>query len=153
MREFGCDISESSSPNLAALPGVFNTPGKLADWKRNLRLGVRSGSLKLYDYEEGCRLMEQVRPAHPHIPGFFVGWDNTARRGRKAIVLTNSTPEAFARGLRLVLNSVSERPPEHRIVFLNAWNEWAEGMCLEPGQLHGHKFLEAVKAELAHINV
>jgi len=153
MREFGCDISESSSPNLSALPGVFSPPGRLSDWKRNLLLGVRSGGLKLYDYEEACRRMEQARPAHPHIPGFFVGWDNTARRGRKAIVLMNSTPEAFARGLRVVLDSVSERPPEQRIVFLNAWNEWAEGMCLEPGQLHGHGFLEAVKAELNRVAV
>jgi hypothetical protein len=149
MREYGCDITEASSPNFSALPGAFHPPGRLSDWKRNFQLGIMTGNIKAFDYEQACQLMERARPAHPHIPGFFCGWDNTARRGRKAIVLTGSMPNAFARGLRVVLKSVSNRSPEHRIVFLNAWNEWAEGMCLEPGQLHGHGFLEAVKAELS----
>jgi hypothetical protein len=93
--------------------------------------------------------MELARPSHPHIPGFFVGWDNTARRGRKAIILIRSTPDAFARGLRVVIESVQDRPHEQRLVFLNAWNEWAEGMYLEPGQLYGLGFLEALRAEVA----
>jgi len=93
--------------------------------------------------------MEARRPSHPHIPGFFVGWDNTPRRGHKAIVMINATPDAFARGLRVVLDSVRDKPRESRIVFVNAWNEWAECMCLEPGQLYGRGYLEAVSAELA----
>ena len=148
LREWGCDISESSAPNLTVLPRAFRTRPSLSDLIRNARLGVVSAHLKIYDYEKACRLMERVRPSHPHIPGFFVGWDNTARRGRKAIVLVRSTPEAFGRGLGRVLSSVQDRPPEHRIVFLNAWNEWAEGMCLEPSRLYGHGFLEAVRTEL-----
>ena len=51
-----------------------------------------------------------------------------------------------------MLRSVRDKPPESRIVFLNAWNEWAECMCLEPGRLHGYGFLEALKAELAYAN-
>ena len=151
MRRWGCDISESSAPNLGALPGAFMPPGRFADLKRNIGLGVFSARLKVYDYEEACRLMEMRRPSHPHIPGFFVGWDNTPRRGKNAIILTNATPDAFARGLRVVLNSVRDKPPESRIVFINAWNEWAETMYLEPGQLHGNGFLAAVKAELARV--
>ena len=149
MREWGCDTSESSSPNLGALPGAFAPPG-LRDLARNLSIGVVSSSLKVFDYERSCELMERARPKHSHFPGFFVGWDNTPRRGDKAIVLKDSTPEAFARGFRVVLRSVRDKPPQSRIVFLNAWNEWAECMCLEPGRLFGLGFLEAVKAELAH---
>jgi lipopolysaccharide biosynthesis protein len=148
MRALGCDISESSSPALGALPRAFHPPGRPADWTRNARLGVWSGDLKIYDYEDACRRMERIRPSHPHIPGFFVGWDNTPRRGRKAIVLTGATPDAFARGFRVVIDSVQDRPPERRIIFVNAWNEWAEGMYLEPGQLYGHGFLDALRAEL-----
>jgi hypothetical protein len=149
MRKYGCDTTESSSPNLVALPDAFREPG-IRDFVRNLGLGIVSGSLKIFDYEQGCRLMELERPSHPHFPGFFVGWDNTPRRGDKAIVLINATPEAFARGFRTVLQSLAAKPQQSRIVFLNAWNEWAEGMYLEPGRLHGHGFLEAVKSELAH---
>ena len=149
MREFGCDTTESSSPNLVALPDAFREPG-VRDLIRNAGLGLVSGSLKIFDYEKGCRLMELERPRHPHFPGFFVGWDNTPRRAEKAIVLINATPEAFARGFRTVLHSVASKPQQSQIVFLNAWNEWAEGMYLEPGRLHGHGFLEAVKSELAY---
>jgi hypothetical protein len=149
LRAFGCDISESSSPALGALAGAFLRSWRLADWRRNIRLGIWAGDLKVYDYEDACRRMELARPSHPHIPGFFVGWDNTARRGRKAIILIRSTPDAFARGLRVVIESVQDRPHEQRLVFLNAWNEWAEGMYLEPGQLYGLGFLEALRAEVA----
>ena len=147
MRDWGCDITESSSPNLTVLPRAFR-PATAADLVRNLSLGVFSRTLKVFDYEAGCRLMENARPKHPHIPGFFVGWDNTPRRGRNAIVLIRATPAAFGRGLRVVLDSVANQPLGRRIVFVNAWNEWAEGMYLEPGQLHGLGFLEALKAEL-----
>jgi len=148
MRDWGCDITESSSPNLNALPGAFRPAGGIGDWLRNASLGVFSGSVKIFDYENSCRLMELSRPKHFHFPGFFVGWDNTPRRGKQAIILVHSNPAAFGRGLRIVFDSIAERPREQRIVFLNAWNEWAEGMYLEPGQLFGHGFLEALKAEL-----
>jgi lipopolysaccharide biosynthesis protein len=152
MRKFGCDITESSAPNMGVLPHVFDPPGKLLDWKRNLKLGIVNGNIKVFDYEEACRLMEMARPAHPHIPGTFVGWDNTARRGKMAIVMAGSTPEVFARVFRRILHSVKDKPPEHRLVFLNAWNEWGEGMYLEPNQLHGHEFLKAVRDELNALN-
>lgn len=147
MRAYGCDISEYSSPALGSLPRV-SAPFGPHDLIRNLRLGVPAADLKIYDYADGCRLMESDRPAHPHLRGFFVGWDNTPRRGRKAIVLINATPEAFARGLRVVMESMRDEPADRRILFINAWNEWAEGMSLEPDQRYGHGFLEALRGEL-----
>ena len=93
--------------------------------------------------------MERDRPKHPHVRGFFVGWDNTPRRGRKAIVLMNATPDAFARRLRVVIESMRNGTDEPRILMINAWNEWAEGMALEPSQLYGHGFLEALRSEVS----
>ncbi len=147
MRRFGCDITEYSSPALGSLPAVFDPPG-IRDVIRNLGAGV-SARLKLYDYEKACELMERDRPLHPHLRCFFVGWDNTPRRGKKAIILMNATPEAFARRLRVVVGSIREEPAERRLLFINAWNEWAEGMVLEPSQQYGHGFLEALQKELS----
>jgi hypothetical protein len=66
--------------------------------------------------------------------------------------LVRSTPEAFGRGLEKVLKSVNHKASEERVVFLNAWNEWAEGMCLEPDQKYGLRYLEVLKAELDENN-
>jgi hypothetical protein len=148
MRQFGCDITESSAPQLSLLPGAFNPVGRLADWRRNIRLGVWRGSLKIFDYQEACQLAEAARPAHPHIPGVFVDWDNTCRRGLQAIIIKGSTPELFGEALRNALASSLPKPPEERIITINAWNEWGEGMYLEPGQKWGLGYLAAIKREL-----
>jgi hypothetical protein len=75
----------------------------------------------------------------------MVGWDNTPRRGAEGIVLINATPSVFERHLRHAVERVSDRPFDERLVFLNAWNEWAEGNHLEPDQRHGLARLEAVR--------
>jgi hypothetical protein len=147
MRQFGCDITESSSPALGLLPGISNPPGRLADWCRNIRSGIWSG-LKIYNYRDACRFGEETRPAHPHIPGIFVDWDNTCRRGKQAIILTGSTPELFGLALRNALLSTLPKPLTERIITINAWNEWGEGMHLEPDQRWGLGYLEVIKREL-----
>jgi len=79
-------------------------------------------------------------------PSLVPGWDNTPRAGRKGIVLHGSTPELFAEHVRNVVDSVSGRREEDRIVFVKSWNEWAEGNYLEPDRKFGHAYLEAVKS-------
>jgi hypothetical protein len=147
MRELGFDLTENHEPQLGVLPGAFaaHQNGRLARRIRQL-LGIPYA--KIYDYQTALELMEQVRPSYPNFPAFHVGWDNTPRRGQEAIIVVNSTPERIAAGLSRLLAKVVSKPFEQRIVFLNAWNEWAEGMHLEPDQHHGLSLLEAIRTAL-----
>ena len=78
----------------------------------------------------------------------FPSWDNTARTGERAVLMLNGTPENYEYWLGATLDRQHARGSEDP-VFINAWNEWAEGCHLEPDRLHGHGFLEATRRVLA----
>ncbi len=74
----------------------------------------------------------------------FPSWDNTARTGNRALVVANATPNNYEWWLaRTLEKSAEDFPVRDRLVFINAWNEWAEGCHLEPDRRHGRAFLEA----------
>ena len=78
-------------------------------------------------------------------PGVMVNFDNTARRQWKPDVWYGANPYLFRRWLAAAARSVLDRPAPERIVFINAWNEWAEGAILEPTQRFGKTYLQAVR--------
>jgi hypothetical protein len=86
-----------------------------------------------------------ARPAvaYKRFPGVTPSWDNTPRRRRQGIILRNSTPDAYGRWLRSTVDAFAPFGPEEDLVFLNAWNEWAEGNHLEPCRRWGRAYLEA----------
>jgi lipopolysaccharide biosynthesis protein len=74
----------------------------------------------------------------------FPSWDNTARQHRRAFIMQGGTPENYERWLsEAALRTCAERAPAEQLLFINAWNEWAEGCHLEPDRKHGRGFLEA----------
>lgn len=148
-RELGFDSTLNFTPQLALLNDAFRDDFSGRRLVRNIAKGIFSGELKLYDYDAAWRAMFEARPAFPHIPSVFVGWDNTPRRGRKGIIIENSTPECFAEALREVLPPIGGSGGAEPIVFINAWNEWAEGNYLEPDMKYGRGYLEAVRDMLA----
>lgn len=77
-------------------------------------------------------------------------WDNSPRRGREARVFVGCTPTMYGWWLsQCVERSLLSHPPGERFVFINAWNEWAEGSYLEPDRKHGTAFLEETRKALA----
>ncbi len=80
---------------------------------------------------------------YPRYPGVCPSWDNSARLKRKAWALTNSSPDQYERWLREVIRRAQIQQGNDKIVFINAWNEWAEGCHLEPCQKWGRQYLEA----------
>jgi len=77
------------------------------------------------------------------------GWDNTARRQDDALAFVHSTPEVYAHWLSATIaQTVRDRPPGERLVFINAWNEWAEAAYLEPDFRYGRQYLWATRRAL-----
>lgn len=78
-------------------------------------------------------------------PGAMVTFDNTARRQWKPDLWYGSNPYRFRRWLTSAVSAVAGRRETERVVFINAWNEWAEGAVLEPSDRFGRTYLLAVR--------
>jgi len=121
-------------------PTIFKVWHKL---KQKLFLDKRS-----YDRVWRRILSRKMKQSSkPIIPGAFVDWDNSARKKSRALVLHGATPDTFS----LYLSKQIERAVtlfKSEFLFINAWNEWAEGTYLEPDKKHGYKYLEALQNAL-----
>jgi len=79
----------------------------------------------------------------PVIKAVFPNWDNTARVASRATIILNGTPDNYELWLADALGETRATPRKANFVFINAWNEWAEGCHLEPDRRFGRAFLEA----------
>lgn len=130
----------------------YRTLGFDATLEFEPQLGLLSGytdeGLKIYNYVEARERMTSRQRSFPIHPCIFVRWDNTPRRGKNGIVFTDATPAHFETGLRQLVQGVQNQPADERLIWVNAWNEWAEGNHLEPDIKHGLAYLEATKRAL-----
>ena len=102
--------------------------------------------LEVYDYDVVRAAVRELEPVHyRRYETVFPGWDNSPRVGERAVVMHNATPSGYQEWLSEAIGRARTEPLDHRIVFLNAWNEWAEGCHLEPDLRHGHAYLEATR--------
>lgn len=81
-------------------------------------------------------------------PGVMVNFDNTARRQWTPDVWWGSNPYTFRRWTASMAEALRHRPEEERLLFINAWNEWAEGAVLEPSTQFGRTYLQAVRSAI-----
>ena len=71
-------------------------------------------------------------------------WDNTARTLSNAMIFNNSSPEVYKEWLKNIIEYTKKNfSKNNRYIFVNAWNEWAEGNHLEPDRKYGFAYLEA----------
>jgi hypothetical protein len=74
--------------------------------------------------------------------GVCPGWDNEARRPNRGVSFVASSPDKYGQWLRWACREVMRtNVGDERLVFINAWNEWAEGAHLEPDRHFGHAYL------------
>ncbi|MCE9550660.1 MAG: glycoside hydrolase family 99-like domain-containing protein [Betaproteobacteria bacterium] len=118
--------------------------------KLRLWLQGNKNQLSIYDYEDVLPiLLRKNVPDFLDYPLVLPNWDNTPRSGIRGLVLHNSTPELFRKHLRQAVDRTMQLPEENRLVFLKAWNEWAEGNYVEPDLKFGRGYLEVIKDEIS----
>lgn len=136
---YGCDASVQFPPHGQPVPADMRGRGVAANFKG-----------QVYDYEQSALSFVGKQPSdRPWYPCVMPGWDNTARRMERASIFDGASPGAFQAWLEEAMRQTHEHnSPGQRFVFINAWNEWAEGAQLEPDQINGHARLEAVRNAL-----
>jgi len=90
--------------------------------------------------------LAQARPDYPLYRSAMLSWDNTARKADRADIFTHFSIGDYRRWIAALCADAQDRltgPSEERLVFVNAWNEWAEGTHLEPDQRYGFAYLQA----------
>ena len=119
------------------------------------RLAIVNPSFKglIYDYKNAIELSkEAVKPPYKKFRGIFPSWDNEARKPGRGTVIINSSPHAYREWLRALCDYTANNfEPEERLIFINAWNEWAESAYLEPDRRYGYAYLHATAEALAHL--
>jgi len=95
--------------------------------------------------------LNREKPEYDLFRGLFPQWDNTSRR-IQAHVFHESTPALYQEWLSGLCRFARESlPPDRQFVFINAWNEWAEGAYLEPDRKHGYAYLNATAKALINL--
>lgn len=111
--------------------------------KKDREIFVES-QLRIRDYDEDWKnIIDRVIDCPKLIPGAFTDWDNTPRN-KCGIAYRGSTPEKFEFYLRKLIKK-TKKDYKKNMIFINAWNEWAEGAYLEADQKYEYAYLEAVK--------
>lgn len=101
------------------------------------------------DYQKMWDIILKQKPiSSKSIAGGFVRWDNTPRHGERGWVCVPSKPQEFEDNMRRQIENIKKNYSTD-MMFLYAWNEWAEGGYMEPDNIDGYGYLEALKKELA----
>ncbi len=136
----GFDAAVEFPPHGAVVPEITN----------QLNITNPNFQGKIYNYQNLAGFMMQ-KPA----PGFtlfrtlMTAWDNTARRQNNAHMFINSTPAVYEAWLQNTIQYTRKNLPEDkRFIFINAWNEWAEGTHLEPDRKFGYAYLQSTMETL-----
>ena len=99
------------------------------------------------NYDSMWQKIIEAKPVRSNsIPGAFVKWDNTPRHGERGQINVG-TPEKFEYYLSKQIKHAREDYHED-MIFMYAWNEWAEGGYLEPDEDDKYGYLEAIMREL-----
>jgi lipopolysaccharide biosynthesis protein len=144
--QYGFDAATEFPPNNSSPPNITNDvvpvnddfAANVHDWRVFTRRSEQYSSV-------GYKLFRGVCPS----------WDNTARRKNRGNIFINSSPCLYQHWLGNAIENTLryQSNSDERLIFINAWNEWAEGAHLEPDQKYGYGFLEATRMALVNKSI
>lgn len=145
---FGYDAAMETSPNCRT--------GKSSRFEKEKLPKLPSDvTMTIYDYIKNIFLyILEKEEKYKRFNCVYPMWDNTARRKKKnAWMFLGSTPELFEKFLaEMTLKTILRFEPKEQFLFINAWNEWAEGAHLEPDKKYGYAYLEKCK-KIKNMNI
>lgn len=128
-------------PNASLNGYIHNKNNILARIKYKFIRILSAKGVKCVEVYDGNKLYDEMISKYKSdcqaIPGLFFEWDNTPRHGYRGYVITPPSKDKFMEYMDAIKDS--------EFVFINAWNEWCEGMMLEPTEENGFKYLNWIK--------
>ncbi len=118
------------------------------DWLISRDYYLPASFLYTINYDSLWKLiLKRKPPVKKTFPGAFIDWDNSARKKKEALIITGASPDKYETYMRKQICRAQE-VYRSEFLFINAWNEWAEGAYLEPDQRFEYKYLEATRKAL-----
>ncbi len=99
-----------------------------------------------YDFKQGNDIKDNEKPIHHSC---MMAWDNAARRKNNWFTYHNFSLKSLYDWIKVICEQARrDFSEEERFVFINAWNEWAEGTYLEPDEKFGYANINTVSKAL-----
>lgn len=142
LAEMNAHSAQVSLKPFAFFPNVL----KRSPWIYEILLSFRNKlrKVKVYNYDDVWEKVLGRLPADDtSYPGAFVDWDNTPRKGNLGFLFSGATPHKFKHYMKRQIVRTRELYSKD-MLFIFAWNEWAEGGYLEPDERYGYGYLTAL---------
>jgi lipopolysaccharide biosynthesis protein len=157
--KYNLDAAVEFAPDWEAMPAPMKASwltDKLSRRPRVQRAASKVGLTQPWFRAHGVRSYSELKtnmlaksnPPYLRFPGVTPGFDNAARRQVGATIFHGSTPQLYQEWLTEIVHRTKNNSGAEPVIFINAWNEWAEGNHLEPCQRWGHSYLEATRDAL-----
>ncbi len=143
-RHYGCDAAVEFPPHKVT-KDIGRSNHEHRSFDPNFRGQVRRYRDMVAKSLADCEPADYtlLKTACPH-------WDHEPRSPGRGVTVQGSTPLRYARWLAALCRHASRQPlAGEPLVFINAWNEWAEGTYLEPDCHYGHAYLNITRRVLA----
>jgi len=148
--DIGFDVAVEFQPDWANVEIKFCVGNNKIHHRLARKLGLSNMEYFDYRYMDYSSMIEKMlhrrgSPSYKRFPCVTPSFDNSARRRQTgAFILKDSSPELYEKWLEAVIE-LTPKTHQENFIFINAWNEWAEGNHLEPCQKWGRAYLEATR--------